>query len=402
MKPDMVPLKDVASYIKRGVTPNYVNADGIFVLNQKCIRDGRVSFKLARLTNKNTCINAEKILRNGDILINSTGTGTLGRTAPFYYIYGENKVIVDTHITILRPNPDIVNPRYLAYVLRQNESAIVHMAKGATNQVELSSQDLGLLPIRVRSMREQKRIASTLSIYDDLIENNRRRINLLEEAARQLYKEWFVRFRFPGHEKTKIIDDIPEGWEKGIISDFYRTSSGGTPSRKKLEYYTGEINWVKTKELKNSFILETEEKITEEAISNSSAKLFPKNTVLLAMYGATIGQIGILSRTASCNQACCALLPKAKHSNHIHIFLFLQEYKDNFIALGKGSAQNNISQEIIKNYPMIFPPEVLMNKFFKNLSSIFIQIKNLNQKNRQLEKARNLLIPKLMNGEIAV
>ncbi|MFY9478693.1 MAG: restriction endonuclease subunit S, partial [Aquabacterium sp.] len=214
MKVWQVPLEKVASYIKRGVAPKYVEDDGICVLNQKCVREGRVNLEPARLTDKNTRLAPDKVLQNGDILVNSTGTGTLGRTAYFQYIEEFEQAVVDTHITIVRPDTTIVNPRYLAYELRQNELAIVNMARGATNQVELSANDLSLLLVRMRDRREQDRIASILSAYDDLIENNRRRIQLLEQAARMLYREWFVHLRFPGHEHVKIKNGVPEGWER--------------------------------------------------------------------------------------------------------------------------------------------------------------------------------------------
>ncbi len=99
---------------------------------------------------------------------------------------------------------------------------------------------------------------------------------LLEEAARQLYREWFVRLRFPGHEHSRIIDGVPEGWDAGTIADFYDTYAGGTPSRKIPDFYTGEINWVKTQELNDNYIFETEEKITEEALARSSGKVVPR------------------------------------------------------------------------------------------------------------------------------
>jgi type I restriction enzyme S subunit len=167
---------------------------------------------------------------------------------------------------------------------------------------------------------QQQRIASILSAYDDLIENNRRRIALLEETARLLYREWFVHFRFPGHEHVKIIDDVPEGWKQGTIDDLFKTSSGGTPSRKKPEYYGGDINWLKTQEMNDGYVFSSGEKITEEGLKGSSAKLFPKNTVVVAMYGATIGKLCILASPSTTNQACCALLPKHDEKDYLKAY----------------------------------------------------------------------------------
>lgn len=256
--------------------------------------------------------------------------------------------------------------------------------------------------IKVPSKPIQDRIAEILFAYDSLIENNRRRIQLLEQSARLLYREWFVHLRFPGHEHVGIIDGMPEGWDKGTVSDFYKTTSGGTPSRKNPDFFTGEINWVKTQELQENFIFETDEKITEDAVSNSSAKLFPINTVLVAMYGATIGQTAILANPAATNQACCALFADAKQTHYIHAYLFLRENKNGLINLSQGSAQKNINQEIIKNYEMVMPSKMIMNEFIGSVEAVFDQIKNLQLQTSKLKKARDILLPRLMNGAIPV
>ena len=102
------------------------------------------------------------------------------------------------------------------------------------------------LPIRIPPAPVQEVIADVLSLYDDLMENNRRRTELLKETARLLYREWFVRLRFPGHEHARIIDGLPEGWERGSLADFYDTSSGGTPSRANPDFFAGGHLWVQT------------------------------------------------------------------------------------------------------------------------------------------------------------
>lgn len=266
----------------------------------------------------------------------------------------------------------------------------------------LPKQQLAKLAVKIPPLETQENIAAILTQYDDLIENNRRRIQLLEESARLLYKEWFVHLRFPGHEHVKVVDGVPEGWKSGVISDFYDTSSGGTPSRKKPEFYTGSINWVKTQELKGNFIFETSEKITEQAIKQSSAKLFSVDTVLVAMYGATIGEVAILASEAATNQACCALLSKPDISNHLFAYLFLMFNKSGLINLSQGAAQNNISQQIIRDYPMTLPHQNIINNFVENIDPIFKQKRILEQQNKKLGQARDLLLPKLMSGEIAV
>jgi type I restriction enzyme S subunit len=303
----------------------------------------------------------------------------------------------------LRVDPNIADPVFCFYYFaspRYAEYIRNRSIGGAVPGINLGI--LKSLPIALPPIKVQKEIAEVLSAYDGLIENNRRRMELLEDAARQLYREWFVRLRFPGREHTRIINGVPEKWDTGIVSDFYDTGSGGTPSRKNSDYFVGDIPWVKTQKLPNGFITDTEEKITDEALKNSAAKLLPEKTVLIAMYGATVGELGILAMPATTNQACCALLPRDSRASYIHSFLFFRENKDRLVGLSAGSAQNNISQQIIRAYEMVMPTKALTDAFVAYLEPVFNQWLNLHRQNQKLRAARDLLLPRLMSGEIAV
>lgn len=292
------------------------------------------------------------------------------------------------------------NPKYVYYALKLIR--FERFDAGAANPT-LNRNHIHGLPITIPEPTTQNEIVSILDKYDDLIENNKRRIELLEELARQLYKEWFVRFRFPGHEHVKIIDGVPEGWDRGVISDFFDTTSGGTPSRKVPDFYTGDINWVKTQELDEGFIFSTEEKITDEALSKSSAKLFPENTLLVSMYGGSnIGRTGILASPAASNQACCALFPEDERSHYIYASLFFFFKRNELIAVSQGAAQTNINQQTIRGLKINFAPKSLMETFIDTLLPVYEQIKNLQREMAYLTQARDLLLPKLMNGEITV
>ncbi len=298
-------------------------------------------------------------------------------------------------------DPKVADYRYVFYALKQSYEALKGQSRGAA-QNNLNASQVKAFKIPCPPITTQIAIGYILSAYDDLIENNRRRIQLLEQAARLLYKEWFVHLRFPGHEHVKIKNGVPEGWGEGVISDFYSTASGGTPRRKNPDYFTGDVPWVKTQELNGGFIISTEEKITEEAIKYSSAKLFPRHTVLVAMYGATIGQLAILSIPATSNQACCALIAKEAATNYAHAYLFMDNHKSDIVGLGQGAAQNNISQQVIKSFKMVLPTENLLKLFSESVCPLFEQIEVLQKTNEKLTKARDLLLPRLMNGEITV
>jgi len=257
---------------------------------------------------------------------------------------------VNQHVAIIRPRPKSFNQRFLSYFFISPfmQATMLSLAGSGGTRNALTKEMIEQFEVPKPPLTIQKKIASILSNYDDLIENNRRRMVLLEEAARQLYREWFIRLKFPGHEHTRIIDGVPEGWEKGMVSDFYETSSGGTPIRKNPEFYDGDIKWVKTQELQDGFLFDTEEHITEDAIKKSAAKLFPTNTLLIAMYGATIGKVGVIVEPSTCNQACCAVMPKAEATSYEHAFLFFLNNKDGLRNLGQGAAQKNISQQVIR------------------------------------------------------
>lgn len=376
-------------------------ASGIPFLNAESINSGYVNLDKANFIAENKFSEIKKgRLEQNDLILTTRGNG-VGKVAYFLNDKVETGLI-NAQLLIVRTFGDL-NAKYLYYYFSSCffQGNIKNFVSGAAQpQIPISS--LKSIEISYPLPKAQQKIADILSNYDDLIENNRRRIQLLERSLHLLYKEWFVHLRFPSHEHSKIVDGIPEGWQTGTVADFYRTSSGGTPSRKRPEFFTGEINWVKTQELNEGFIFSSDEKITEEAVKCSSAKVFPEETVLVAMYGATIGQTAILGVPAATNQACCSIIPNHPNAHYIHAFLFFRENKQGLMNLSQGSAQNNISQEIIKTYPMVLPTEMLMSQFVDYSKPVFRQIKNLSLQNRQLKQARDLLLPKLMSGAIGV
>ena len=174
---------------------------------------------------------------------------------------------------------------------------------------------------------------------------------------------------------------VPGNWLWVKMSEIGSWGSGGTPSRSNPEYYQGSIMWFKTGELNDSFLYSSEEKITEVAVRNSSAKLFPEGTVLVAMYGATIGRTAILGLDASTNQACAAIVPYNALVSQKYLFYYLQAQKEKFIALGKGGAQPNISQTVLKEYPIPLPPLPEQQRIVSAIESLFAK----------LDRARELL-----------
>jgi type I restriction enzyme S subunit len=214
-----------------------------------------------------------------------------------------------------------------------------------------------------------------------------------------------IRLRKATAEEKKVTgkDVFPEGWEVVGLSNMYKTSSGSTPSRNKDEYFkNGIIPWVKTKELRDSFIFDTEEKISQQGFNNSSTKLFPKHTVIMAMYGATIGKLGILSKPATTNQACCAFAPLKEIYSFPYLFLYLYLNRIKIISLGSGAAQQNVSQDVIKDFQLVKPDDATIKQFNTIVVKMFEWIEILQEKNINLRQTRDLLLPKLISGEVEV
>ncbi len=313
-----------------------------------------------------------------------------------------------TEFFVFRHKEGISDPGYVFYlassdILRKPAEKSMFGASGRQRADLASIKDLD---IPAPPLPTQHKIASILSAYDNLIENNTRRIQILEEMAQSLYREWLVEFRFPGYEKVKMVESelgmMPERWEVKKLGELYRTSSGGTPSRKIAEYYGGTINWAKTKELNDNFLFKTEEKITDIGLQKSSAKIFPENTVIMAMYGATIGKLAILAQPASTNQACCAIIKINDLFQHHYIFSFLLVNREKIFSLGAGAAQQNISQTVIQKMKILKPSNTIMKMFNEFVAPNFEHIKSLQLKNRNLRRNRDLLLPKLISGEVDV
>ena len=215
--------------------------------------------------------------------------------------------------------------------------------------------------------------------------------------------EWFVRMRFPGYEQTKFVKGIPEGWKYMRIDDNYKTGSGGTPSSSHNEYYNeGTINWIRTGELKDGFIFKSEIQITDKGLNNSSAKMYPPYSVIIAMYGNSIGQLGILSNPSSTNQACCVIQPKTIEYSWEFIYLSLIEYRQYLISFGFGAAQQNISQDEIKKFKIVFPKKEIAQSFTYMVHPLFKEIEALQLQDQTLASTRDRLLSRLLSGELKV
>lgn len=241
------------------------------------------------------------------------------------------------------------------------------------------------LSIFIPPLKEQERIASILSSLDDKIDLLHRENKTLEAMAETIFRKWF----------------IEEVRQEVLLGDVVETTSGGTPSRKYEKYYqNGTIDWVKSKELNRSFLLKTEEKITLEAVENSSAKFIPANSVLIAMYGATVGEYAIIAKEMTCNQAVCALKPNDNYP-YTYLYLWAKFMQDDFLNLACGAAQQNISQVLIKQQQFCSDVDTV-KQFHSIVEPLFEKLKQNEIQLSSLEEMKNVILHKLINNELNI
>lgn len=317
----------------------------------------------------------------------------------------ENAGFGSTEFYVFRARENKADEKFVYYLGSSDVIVLpaINSMTGASGRQRADKRFIERLKITVPDLSTQKRIASILSAYDDLIENNNKRIKILEQMAENLYKEWFVRFRFPGYETAEFENGIPKGWEREKISKYYNTSSGGTPSRSNEQFYiNGKHPWIKTGEVKDTIIIDTEEHITDEAIKRSAAKLIPTKSVIMAMYGVNIGMLGYVDSEMTCNQACCVFSDKRDFSTKHYLYQYLKSIREYLLLISFGAAQQNVSQELIKNIKIVMPTDNIVIKYERKIDVIYNSIKSLMYKNKNLIKQRDLLLPRLMSGKLEV
>lgn len=360
------------------------------------------------------------IAKRGDVVI--THRGTLGQIS---YIPENSKfeeyVISQSQFRVsLKRN--LVDPAFFVYYFHTKEGQKRLLANKCHVGVPALAQattNFRLVEIPLPNILIQKKITSVLYTIDSKIELNNRINTELEAMAKTLYDYWFVQFDFPvvtssGVEKPyktsggKMIwnddlkRDIPEGWVVKSLKEFAKTGSGGTPLSTKQEYYeNGDIPWINSGEVNSSFMIDAKKYITEIGLKNSSAKIFPRGTILMAMYGATAGQVCLMDIEACTNQAICAVIPNNKMLTEYLKFGLHQMY-EYLINLSSGSARDNLSQDKIKDLYFTIPDDYCIDSFHQFANSCFEKILVNLKENKQLSELRDWLLPMLMNGQVKV
>lgn len=305
-------------------------------------------------------------------------------------------------------DPVKADVRFVKYYLEILKFRMQNISHGST-QDNLSLDKLLSFDFLVPPLPIQQCIADILSAYDELIENSQQRIKILESMARALYRDWFVYFRFPGHESVPLVPsslgNIPQGWEVKPLSKLCnRMESGGTPKRSNPEYWdNGDIDWFKTGELWDGFLFGSQEQVTARGLAESSARLFEPGTILMAIYGSpTVGRMGILTGRATCNQAALGLVADDRQITQRYLYFVLFSLRDHFNSLAQGAAQQNISKEKVASALAIVPTREILETFDGIAEPMFAEINILQCQVKNLRRTRDLLLPRLLSGQINV
>lgn len=399
-----VKLGELCKNVTSGGTPtstvaSYYNPPTIPWVKTKEINYCRIYESENYISEEGLCNSSAKIIPANSVIVAMYGQGdTAGRVAI-------NKVPITTNQACcnLTLDESLADYEFVYYNLCTLYSKLVSLKKGAA-QPNLNAKIIKGLEIDIPDLQTQHRIATTLSRYDSLIDNYLRQIKLLEEAAQRLYKEWFVNLRFPGHESTKIVDGVPEGWEKKKISDVCDTIGGGTPSTKVASYYEGgTIKWVTPTDItrnKSLCLLDTDKKITEEGLKHSSAKMLPAGTILMTSR-ASVGYFGIADFEVCTNQGFISCIPSSKYYQMYLLRNLMNRIEEIRIKAG-GSTYLEISKSVFRNLDIICPSDKILQKFQARANAYYMQEKNLSIQLRLLTESRDRLLPKLLSGEIEV
>lgn len=326
----------------------------------------------------------------GDIVIARTGA-TVGYAK---LIREPVNAVFASYLVRFRVNNKIADPGFIGRLVEsQVYKSFVQSRIGGAAQPNASAPTLGSFKFQLPAKLEQSRISNVLSGYDDLIKNNARRIKLLEESVRQLYKEWFVRVRFPGYEHTQIIKGIPAGWRKIRLDEIAEIVMGQSPESR---FYNSEGEGLPFHQGVTGY---GERFISHEIYSTASNRVAEPEDILCSVR-APVGRLNITMDKIIIGRGLSAIRSKSGHQSMLYYQLRNHFFKEDMI--GSGAIYASVTKEQLASQELLTPTEVLIRQFESNSVEIDKQIRNLFLQNIKLKQARDLLLPRLMNGEIVV
>ena|SRR5665648_54876 len=378
-------LGDVAIRVTSGGTPSTKQTEyyggSIPWLNTKEIKNCRIRKTEKYITEQGLGNSSAKWIDENSVIVAMYGA-TAGKVAI-------NKIPLTTNqaccnITIDYEKSDY---NYLFYLLLNSFDKLDQMTSGAAQQ-NLNVGIISKLDIILPSLPEQRAIASVLSSLDDKIDLLHRQNKTLETMAETLFKQWF-------------LEEAEEDWKVKNIGNVLQTVLGGTPSTSKPEYWDGNIPWINSGEVNNFRILQGTKYITEFGLQKSNTKLLPKGTTVLAITGATLGQVSLLEINTCANQSVVGVIPNENLPKE-YVFLWMKHKIKEIILNETGGAQPHINKNDINETEIVIPDEKSMKRGIEIINPMFKKITKNSFQILTLEKLRDTLLPKLMSGEVWV
>ncbi|MES2206781.1 MAG: restriction endonuclease subunit S [Pseudomonadota bacterium] len=364
---------------------------GVLFLNSECISDGTINKQLANHITKEKFLAIKKgRIKKGDILLTTRGNG-VGNTA---YVNIDDDGLINAQMLILRADNEEIVSKFLFYYLSSNtlRTYIWNFSSGSA-QPQIPIRDLKKIPVIIPKPYIQKKIAVILSTYDDLIENNKRRIALLEKMAEEIYREWFIRFRFPGYQKAEFEKGIPKGWKEVSLesianiqmgqspkSEFYNTSSEGLPFHQGVGSYGKRFP-------------------INEIYCSVTGRIANEGDILFSVR-APVGRLNIADTKMIIGRGLSALSHKKNKNSYLFYFLKIAFVNEDII--GNGSIFNSVGKDELKGFKLLLPKENIIEEFEKIVSKIDNQIKILLQSQENFKKTKEMLLPRLISGKLSV
>lgn len=372
------------------LTPGNFNEEGGFR-----VREGKEKFYSGEIPEG-------YILSKSDLIVAMTeqGEGLLGSAA---LITTNDRYLLNQRIGLVTVDENIIYKGFL-YLLF-NTSIVRQQIRNSCSGAKVrhtSPERIYRTEVEIPPVKTQKKITAILSAYDDLIENNKHRISLLENITEDIYREWFVRFRFPGYQKSHFEKGIPIGWEEKRIDSLGKVTTGKTPATSNEKFYGGDIHFVKTPDMHgNMFINNTEERLTEDGLNSQPSQIIPVNSISVSCIG-TGGVVSITTQKCSTNQQINSVSLTKIEDLEWSYFTF-KALKQTILAFGAtGATMTNLSKGKFSGIKPIVPTDDLRLAFHEIVSPMFNEIKTLMRTNDNLAETKNSLIPRLISGKLSV
>lgn len=375
---------------------------GFYFISCKDVYDGNINYEDARQITENDYLDTHKrtMLEPNDILV--TNSGTIGRMALVKDIPETYKTTFQKSVAIVKPNQEVVRADYLYYCLLNCVGQFVNSSNGSAQRNLLLGTMRKFDILIVEEIEKQKKIASVLKAYDELIENNQKQIKLLEETTQRLYKEWFVDLRFPGYKGVDVFDGVPEGWKICELNNFCYVTDGTHDSPKSIE---SGIPLVTGKCIKDGYINYDEANLISQT-EHEKIKLrsgLSTGDILFSNIG-TIGSVCIVNydREFSVKNVIILKPDSIEKTHYLYYWITSENIQKSFINQTNGSSQQFIGLSFMRNFYITIPTDELLARFNEFVSPMMVKKNILHKQVEKISEARNRLLPKLMNGEIEV